>query len=241
MRIQALLYHGFDATASIEISTTSIAGPWTKLTLTAKRYVTDALAEWTTLANAALPTRTWNFYQYVDGTAQTRIALYGSGGASWVRLSRTMADLLGFSALTFALVAQSDQWPMAIIEDDPAATRGVFAYSFELPMEREEADLTEYRAARASVYHFGRGRDIEVDLFFAPAIWAAIKSSPLVSGHMAFQLYHANATAFDTQFQANQTATGAIGPIYPYDTPFIEQESPDDHARVTLRCTLEDP
>lgn len=235
MRVEMILYHALDATGSIEISATSSSGPWTKLTLTSPKPVSEALAEWQGLANAAIPSVSW-FCILTDGT---RVS-FETSDAAWVRLSPCLALLLGFSATVVDAfgAGAADQTPHSMADSDYDLTIAGptgFAVGTTFPAEVDSADLTEYRGARAATHHYGRATEVVVDLFVSPELWALTEASPLWSGHCAFLVVVDNYTPYD-----EDNLDGALV-VYPLEELARERESDEDTCWIQFRCTVGTP
>ena len=244
--VEMLLYHGLDATGSIELSTTSDAGPWTKVTLTSTKRVSDALAEWTSLANAALPTRVWTF-QTLDSGGGYGVYLSCSGGDGWIKLPPCLYWLLGFEESGFVppYVVPAHYGPVGFHGAGlfRSGTPDVDQFSFGLsfPLVVEESELATYRAARAASLHYGRALECEVDFYVLPpadpeatSLWSLVRDSPLLSGHAAFWVSDGNASPF-----GEGNLDGALV-LYPIEPGSIEQDSEDDPVWIRIRCTVEE-
>lgn len=235
-----LLYHGLAETGSIEIASNP-AGPWTTLTLTSTKKIVDAMAEWQALAEAALPSTWW--FGWDDPYAQPYVWFSAASANRYVRISACLAELLGFSLdhpymvsdyvldVGLGQQASSDVDALGMFGSD-ATNR--FAIGLTLPVDVESAELSEYRAGRASVLHYGRASEVTVDLFVAPDLWRNTRSSPLLSGHAAFWVSQGESTDF-----SESLPEGALT-LYPLEPISIEQDSPDDHVWIRLRCTRAD-
>lgn len=230
-RVEMLLYAGLEATGQIEVSTTSAAGPWTPLALTSTKGVLAALAEWESMANSALPARTWFFF-YVQNEGVT---LEATGGSAWVRLTPCLATLLGFSATVLAVGVPpgetSDQVMLGVLDDDVDK----FAVGVSWPMAVESAELSEYRGGRASAYHFGRALELDVDLYVPASLWDDVALSPLVTGHAAMRIERDDAAAWHPS-----TAPKGVLVVYPLETVSVERPVAEEHVWIRLRCTMED-
>lgn len=236
--VEMLLYHGLDATGSLELSTTSDTGPWTKITLTSTKRINEALAEWTALADVAVATRDWEFYVFYDYEPPV-VVISGSGGPAWVRMSPCLAYLLGFSIDTFpghvvSIPATSDIEP-AGMAGSAFENGSSFSCGVSFPLVVEESELAVYRAARAASLHYGRAREVLVDFYVQPDLWDAMRDSPLLSGHAAFWL---RGEGTETAF-GDGNLGGALT-LYPLEPGSIEQDSPDDPVWIRLRCTMEE-
>lgn len=237
---QMLLFHGLDATGSIEVSTSS-SGPWTKLTLTSTKSVNDALVEWTTLANAAIGSRTWSFHFHTGDPHWIHLEVT-AGGSAFVRLPSALAYLFGITTGNSKSVAASlvfDVTAGGVTSDVACAgllgsSTGQFAVGLSFPLEVESAEITEYRGGRGSVLHYARASEVTVDLLVHPDLWDVVRESPMLSGHAALLVQHDVSTAF-----GEATLDGALV-LYPLEPLGIEQDSPDDHVWIRLRCTRSD-
>lgn len=235
-----MLYHGRDETGSIEIASSS-SGPWTKLTLTSTKTIPDALTEWSVLAEAALAS---DWVIYWDTPASNPIAAFSTSSANrYVRLSPCLAALLGFSLDHPYMVsdyvidvgnhtAESDIDSLGMFGSDETNR---FKVGVSFPLEVESSELTEYRAGRASVLHYGRASEVIVDFFVAAELWELTRESPLLSGHAAFWLYFDSTTDEFTEGELG----GALL-LFPLEALSIEQDSPDDYVWIRLRCTRRD-
>lgn len=222
------LYILLPPTAQLEVSTSAL-GPWTNiieaadLSSAGSPYwfwagspLTDLLLE--IAANAATG-RTWNLSW--DATT-ARWSIGSTGGAAFVRLSQTLADLLGFSSTILDCTNQTqspDLRPLAAIGG------GDIVVGVAQPVEVEDAEITQYRAARASAHHYGRAMELTVDLYVHPDAWPDVEASPILSGH-----------AFFVAVQDGDSYA-----LWPFGPPTIERESPDDHVWIRMRCTTQEP
>lgn len=235
-RAEWIFYHAFDATGLLEISVTSSSGPWTPIRLTSPKRLTEALEEWTDLANAALPSVTWLF------TNDEYDVLLEADDEAWVKLGSTMRELLGFTTEIVDANGpnQSDATVLAMLETNDDFR---FAAGATLPMDKEESDLYEYRGARASSYHYGRALEVMVDLCGSAAALEAWRRSPIFGGHGAFWVApdQDNVDPFSGgDPAADDNLEGALT-VYPIETVRIEQDSPDDVWSKRFRCTMADP
>lgn len=221
------LYLLLPPTAQLEVSTSAL-GPWTNIATDLGSegspywywfgsWLVDLILE--VAANAATPGRTWA----VSWDVSTgRWSIGSTGGAAFVRLSQTLADMLGFSTTLLDCTNQTqtaDRRPLAAIGG------GDIVVGVAQAVEVEDAELTQYRAARASSHHYGRAMELTVDLYVHPDAWPEVEASPILSGH-----------AF---FVAVQDGTSYT--LWPFGPPTIERESPDDHVWIRMRCTTMEP
>lgn len=237
MRAEMLLYHGLDQTGMIEISDVSSTGPWTELRLTSTQCVTDALAEWTALANAAIPAPDWLFYRNGGD-----IVLSANAAPGWARLSADLQRLLGSTA---AVVNAYDPWQSDAVPEALLSTFGFtaggsigpvsFAIGTTFPVDVEDATLDEYRGGRAAADHFGRVVEVIVDLIVPPDYWALVEDSPILAGQAAFKVIIDNEAAFD-----ESNLDGALV-VYPIEELTRERESDEDPCWIRFRCTTRDP
>ena len=221
--LEMLLFHELPATGTIEVSATSSTGPWTTLTLTSTLPVSEALSEWTTAANTALPSRSWDFFHNGD-----QVYFDCTGGNGWVQLPPGLADLLGFSSAVLEAhnTATADQTALGLLDLPVGRT---------MPFDREESELEELRGGRVATRHYGRALEVTLELYVAPDLWAAVEESPIVSGHAAFRVTGDNTSPF-----GEGDLDGALT-VYPIGSPSLEREGPEDYAQVTLLCSLEEP
>lgn len=222
---ELVLYHGLPATGRLEVSKESDAGPWEALWLSQPLPLLDALAEWNNLANDVLPSRTWEFGAT---TSPARVGFKVSDGPGWVRMSPTLAALLGFSSQVLALSAQSDGLPLALLGDGIRIGR-------TFPRTHEQVDLVAYRGARATSYAHGRVLELDVELYVPAALWTQYRRSPLCSGHGARRIV----TDVSDAFGANELGGSVLA--YPIRTTRIERRSADALVRVSQLCTARDP
>ncbi len=242
-RLELVLYHGLDTTGLLELSTTSVTGPWTALRLTAVRPLSDALAEWQALAASAFPTLSPAFVCFNDGTG--RVSLGGSL-PFWVRMSTTLSELLGMGATVVAAPIDGPAPALGYIEsiDTGDVIAPYIIFGSTLPVEREGADLVEYRAGRATSYHFGRTSDVTIEITVPVDVWSVFEGSPLLSGHGAFRATDIVGGGDSTPLNPNPYGQGNLDGyllVYPYETVALERESPNDPVHIELRCTMEDP
>lgn len=169
------LYADLDPTALIEISTTSASGPWTEIRLTTTAPLRTALEEWETLATAALaPTFAFSF------DTSTNEVVLDADAAWYLRLSETMAELLGFSSLVYSVTGspyelRSDTTPMGI---------ATLPDGLEIlpPVTEEGSELAEYRAGRAAAYHYQRSLVVEAEAILGSDRTAVLDGPLLVHG-----------------------------------------------------------
>lgn len=243
--VEILLYHGLDATGSLEISDVSDVGPWTKITLTSTKRIKEALAEWQSLANAALPTRTWSFG--LDTDSDLGLELSASGGNAWIKISPCLAWLFGFE--------QAGYSPATVLaaHTSPSGAKGAgyfrsrteslddkFAMGVSFPLVAEESELSVYRGGRAASLHYGRALEVDVDFYVMPpepgevSLWSLSGDSPLLSGHAAFYLVQDSESPL-----ADGILDGALT-LWPLDPGSIERDSDEDPVWIRLRCTVEE-
>lgn len=235
MRAEMLLYHGQDATGMIEISTTSNTGPWTEIRLTSTQCVADALAEWQALAEAALPVG-WAFAIEGNGV----VINMGTDSAAWVQFGPCLQWLLGSTVAVVDPGAgwQSDAQVLGIVSQPSSDAYGRpmgFAAGTTFPTDVEDAELTDYRGARASVMHYGRAVEVMVDLIVPPDLWSLAEDSPILGGHAAFKLVIENEDPF-----GEDDLDGYLV-CYPLEEVERERLSDDDPCWIRLRCTTGDP
>lgn len=239
-RIEMILYHGISATSTLQVSSVTAGPPWTDLVLTSAKTITDALAEWEALAEAAFA-KTWAFGR-TAGTSEITFA-QATGGSpveGFVKLTPALADLLGFSTTSFSVLAgvASDQSPLGlvdILDGNLASGLSGLAVGVTFPLDAESGELLEYRGARAAAYHYGRAIEVVVDLFVSAELWAVAEGSPLFGGHVAMALVQDDETAWSESHQGGKLT------VYPIETVSVERQSPGDHVWVRLRCTTADP
>lgn len=243
-RLELLLYHGLDATGSIEVSATSSTGPWTKATLTSTKSVTDAMAEWQSIIAAALPGIGFLCYWFDDG-GDIRHAFEGTTTGFWVRLSATMADLFGFSSTVLdASVSKYVETggglrsKCVLRGTSGSGTIGPLAISIghTLPMDVESADFEAVGAGRATSYTYGRAVEVELQLLVPDILYADLVGCPILSGHAAFLFVDDDDSA-----TFSESHLGGALTCYPIDEPQLEHASPDDCVVIVLRCSMEDP
>lgn len=238
MHLEMLLYHGIDATASISISM-AYGGPWTTLTLTSTKTITEALAEWETLANAALPLGLWSF-SIEPGYSAITLA---SGAGGYIRVSHFLRQILGSWAFigpgdyTSYLLPHGYLTTMGGVSgaDELPETPTDLAVGLPQPRDFEDSELYEFRGGRASSLHYNRVGEVEIDIAMSAAAWEAMRGSPMLSGHAAFKLVLDEEDPF-----AEATLDGSLV-CYPIELVSIEQDSPEDIAIVRLRCSVRDP
>ncbi len=235
-RVEMLLYHALPNTGTIEISTTADTGPWTAITLTSTKPIQDALAEWESLADTALPAGDWTFSAAIAANAPAVVTLE-SGAVGWVKLTPTLALLLGFTdtVIDGAGANSSDLCPLGLFWTEPQQASFGLAAGTAFPVEVEDAELNDYRGGRASAAHYGRGSEVTVDLVVSPDLWAVAEDSPIFGGHAAFKLVGANADAFD-----EDDLDGYLV-CYPIEELERERESEGDACWLQFRCALRDP
>ncbi|MCB9610514.1 MAG: hypothetical protein H6716_28250 [Polyangiaceae bacterium] len=243
MRVEMVLYHGLEATGSIWVSADSAGGPWTELRLTQPRRVSDALAEWQTLAEAAFPTYTDWFFGAVppgsDDVSGVLLRHYDvpSYRDMWAKLPECLWHLLGFTVDDYGFgnyILPLHLGPYTVAGRCLATNSDLVAVGLTFPVEVEEAELTEYRAARANTYHHSRASEVTVDFLIDPTVWPDVRDSPLWSGHAAFWV-----TQDDEDDFGPGNFDGALM-LFPIETAVIEQDSPEDRVWIRLRCTRQD-
>lgn len=237
-----VLYHDLEATGSIWVSADSAGGPWTELRLTQPRRVSDALAEWQALAEAAFPGyANWHFRVIDAGSEVSQVQLWQDDAPSyrdmWAKLPECLWYLLGFAIddLGFGdYIVPLHLGPAPVAGRCLATNSDLVAVGLTFPVEVEEAELTEYRAARASTYHHSRASEVTVDFLIDPTVWPDVRDSPLWSGHAAFWV-----TQDDEDDFGPGNFDGALM-LFPIETAVIEQDSPEDRVWIRLRCTRQD-
>lgn len=241
--IEMILYHGYDETGSIEISLDSSSGPWTKLTLTSPKPIGEALAEWQTLANAALPAGGWEFR--IDPSGRGRVYL-GATEPAWVRLSACLARILGFSSTVIADIADtqgSDVTPWGLVRElthhDFPLPSGV-AVAVTTPFDAEEAHLDTYRGGRVNAYHYGRVLEVWVDLYLRADVWDELgETSPLCLGTTAMKIWRT--TDESDPWDPVEGVHSGVLTVYPFGERMVERESSGDWAWIRFRATVRDP
>ena len=229
-RAELVLYHALAPTGRIEVSASSSSGPWLEVWIDEPLPLLDALEAWQTEAVAVEPSRTWKLdYVLVGGRATVRIETPEAD--AWVRLSPTLAELLGFESTVLAVggtPVESTIRPRAVIEESS------FRIGRKFPLTRERGEVARYRGARVSSYQHGRMLEVDHELYLPPECWAELEDTPLTSGHGARRVTTQTTTAF-----SESELEGALT-LYPYSTPSVTQRSPGDHVRVALKATMRD-
>lgn len=241
-RLEQILYHALDQTGSIEVSTTSAAGPWTKLTLTSPKAMADALSEWTALAAAPFPTLTFDCYWYDDGYIR-----FGFSGdiQFWVRLSATLADLMGFSTTVLATAFGGSVWAV----DSTLAPKGLLrsaqpgaadpqwiSVGRTMPLDKETVELAPVRGGRATTYAHGRAVEVELELTVPEIVYTEVSPNAILGGFAAFRFVDD-----DDINPYSESHLGGTLDLYPIGAPRFVRVSPDDAIQITLRCSMEDP
>lgn len=220
---ELFLYHALDATSLLQFSTVSSSGPWTDARLTAPKTVRDAFVAWEAIINAAITPETVD----LDWANSLGVVQVATTIPVWLRMSRTLADLLGFSALVISDGMSSDQTPLGIAAVD--------AISWRLPREAEQSELREYRGGRATAYHRARVRMLDVEILVKGTLLDALTRGSLLGGGK-MRLTAASASPFDlAHLEGYQD-------VYPLQTKSVDRvEGDDDLAVIALVTTLEDP
>lgn len=220
---ELFLYHALDATSLLQFSTVSSSGPWTDARLTTPKTVRDAFVAWETIINAAITPDTVD----LDWANSLGIVQVATTGPLWLRMPRTLADLLGFSVLVIGDGDSSDQTPLGIADVD--------AISWRLPREAEQSELREYRGGRATAYHRSRVRMLDVEILVKGALLDSLTHGSLLGGGK-FRLSTSSSSPFDL------THLDGYQDVYPLQTKAVDRvEGDDDLAVIALVTTLEDP
>lgn len=223
--VQLFLYHGLDVTGTIEVSDDGVA--WVSARLPSTMGVEDALAAWKTAAGAALATRVFTFS--MNATTGV-ITISATGGSTWYRMSASLAELLGLY-LTGSLPVSSTTTPTGYT----LPTSGVLV-GRSVPVDRESAELTEYRAGRSTSYQYGRVREVELSLYCPDALRVALVEGPLLSAHGKIRVRLSD----EADPYAADALTGYLDvfPCEPEDPVYIE--GTDDEVAVKFVGTLSD-
>lgn len=234
--VELVLYHGLDVTGSIEVSLTSSSGPWTKLTLTSAQGVQDALAEWATLAETAFSPETFTF-EWTDGPALSLVC----SAAFWLRVSATLAELLGLSSTIKASTPSGGSH--IITGTDLLGVIYPTAIARTQPRTIEVAELEKFRMGRAISHHHSRRREVDVELYVEEVLAEEWLRSPIISGHAAFYVVMQDvAVDPDTGDPYGEDNLGGRLLLYPIDTATIETiEGSGNEVVVAIRATLEGP
>lgn len=222
-RNELVLYHGLDATGLMQWSTTSDAGPWSDVRLTEPLPLLQALDAWMTAISAALVTES-----VVASWTGAAIEITSSD-TLWIKLTPTLADLLGFSTQVIGpldLTVTSDTTPLGIAE---------FLVGRNEPREREDAALDEYRGGRASAYHFGRTVDVTIEPSVPADLWDDLAATPLVSAHGA------RLVTWDEEDGYSETDLDGSMLLYPYATLGQMRTEPNGNVRSAIGCMMADP
>lgn len=229
-RVELVLYHGLAATGRIEVSKDSASGPWLEVWLDEPLPLLAALDAWEAEAAVVEPGRSWKLdYGLSGGRASVTIEV--TEPDAWVRLSPTLAELLGFESTVLAVGAtalSSTIRPRGVIEEPG------FKVGRKLPFMRELGEMARYRGARVSSYQHGRMLEVEHDLYLPPDAWAELEDTALTSGHGAQRVTTQTTDPFGESELEGQIV------VYPIATPSITQRSLEDHVRVALKATMRD-
>lgn len=225
--VEMVLYHGLDVTGSIEVSVTASSGPWTKLTLSSAKRIEDALEEWEDLANAALPAGAWAFA--IEGAG---VRFRATTPPGWVKLSRTLADLLGFSGVL--VVAGAGSGAGEVSDETALGLLSPVAIGRNQPRAVEAAESEEFRMGRAATLHHSRRQEVTLELYLAEEDAETLLESPIISGHAAFSV------VIDDASDYSETNLDGRLLVYPKHTPSIEaSEGTGNEVVVTILGTLE--
>lgn len=204
--VEMVLYHAQTPTGTIEWSTTSGTGPWTTATLSGPLPLVDALAEWAATVTAASGDTVT--FTYDSGTGLVTLVV-AEGGAIWIRLSETLAELLGFTTTVHFLEdgggVSSDTTPTGI---------AVLPVSQPLPYDRESVELRQYRGARAAVKHWGRSLWAAIDLGVPADLRPALEGQPLVTGTCAVRITWDDADDWNEANPAGRVILYPIGCLH---------------------------
>ncbi|MCC6623356.1 MAG: hypothetical protein IT385_19005 [Deltaproteobacteria bacterium] len=220
-KIELVLFHDQDVTGVMQWSTTSNTGPWTDARLSAPLPLLDALAEWeTTIGAAASRTLAFNWSW---GGADFNVAT--SGGNLWLKLSSTLQDLTGLPE---------------IVEDGTSTASvptglATFPIGRTYPREVEQSEISEYRGARVTAYHWGRAGEVTLDLLVPPDLWAALEGQSIVSGYGAIKVEWDNADPY------SEDDLDGYFLVFPTDSSIEERESGEETVVAHVTGTLLDP
>lgn len=232
--VELVLYSGL-TTGRLEVSMTSVAGPWTAFDLPSPMPVRDALANWAAQA-AALWGGFWDAQAYLEDEVETPVYIATDlAGQFWLKLTPTLADLLGYPTTIIAASGGPGYWACDTATARPSLGIAYCVAGRTFPHDVESAELEEFRAGRAVAEGYGRALEVDVSLYLRPHKWVELEDSPLLSGHGAFRVTWDNSEDF-----RGGELDGALT-VYPLDTVAIDRESDADHVAVTLRCSMVDP
>jgi hypothetical protein len=221
--VQLFLYT-IGTTGTVEVSDDGVA--WVSATLPTPLPVEDALPAWKTAADAALATRVFTFAMNAAGV----ITISATGGATYYRMSQTLADLLGLY-LTGSLPVSSTVTPLGYLLPGAAVPVGR-----TMVHDQESGEITEYRAGRVTSYQWGRVRMVELDFFCPASLRAVLVEGPLLSGHGKVRVRLADTG--DPYAYGTLAGYLDVYPVEVLDTFYIE--GTDDEIGVKIRATLED-
>lgn len=221
-RLDLVLYAGLPDTGMLEYSTTSDTGPWTEVELDASMSVSDALAFWTAAIALVVSEFDLSYHAAMNRVESSCAAFV------WLRLSATLADLLGFSDTVLFV---EDGSPIASDLTPQGVTTVEAGQSMALA--RGHAVIDSFRAGRATSYHHGRVREVRVALSVPPALWADLSESCILTGHGQVVVTGDNATDW------GEGEWDGVLTIDPVETPVLERGSPDDHTIVEIVGTME--
>lgn len=221
--IELVLYHDQVATGTIEYSTVADTGPWTAVQLSSPLPLREALDEWMAAISAAISPET------VAASWDGEAIEITSSDSLWLRLSPTLADLLGFSTTVIgpldATVA-SDETPLGI---------AVMPIGRSYPREVEQSEVSEYRGGRVTAYHWGRAGEVTLDLLILPELWDALEGAQIVSGYGAIKVEWDNADPY------SEDDPDGYHLIFPTGSLIEEREGGEQTIVVHITGTILDP
>ncbi|MCC7539434.1 MAG: hypothetical protein IT379_24630 [Deltaproteobacteria bacterium] len=223
--VELILYHAQTPTGTVEWSTTSDTGPWTAVQLSGPLPLRDALAEWAA-AIAAAASRTVTWEDTSGGIGQPTIVLSASGGALWIRISQTLADLIGCTPL--------------VLEDgdgDGAQALGIATLPVGQPMpfEEEGAEVRKYSAGRASASHFARTGLVEFDLLVPSSLRDDLADTALVNGDAAIKI------TWDNEDDYGEADLDGALIVYPTAAEIAERDHEDEPIVIHITGSTLDP
>ena len=176
-RLESWIYAGLPGLRTIQVSDSG--GAWHEVTLTTSATISDALAEWATLAGAATGTaETYTFEVTAaglvrfDSSGDIDIRLYGSTGPT-----TSLASLLGFSS--------GDLSGTNEYFSDQALAGIIFApLDYTAPMPRDMTVARTYRHRRAEVLHHHLAHETRISALVTQAQKALIETGPILSGRV---------------------------------------------------------
>jgi len=188
-RMQQYLYAAVDGLRKLSLSENG-SNVYT-FTLTSSKTVTDALAEWTSLANASGDLSGTYLFVYDDSTSLVTLGRT-DGGQFYYRFEGSLATALGFGYT-------ADLSPQAISftsSRHPAAICNPISITHDPPEAAVEVSKKMRRLGRASMQtHYG-AMVTECEALFTSAIADVLLSGPMFNARALLQQDHTETDSY---------------------------------------------